>query len=290
MTTNTLNATTQAMLQQIRDIDSRDEAQIMSELAGEALADYFYEIIRWDRKKKENVRIVRLSYLGVRETSRAKGNIILEEPIVAETDDHWRIMVRATDLSHNFSVFGGCHQPKKQKVLETDKNTGQVIGEHWEDDEYAFQKALSKAQRNALNSCIPEGYAARMIDKFLRLAGRPGLKQITQTAESKKSKKTENKAKTENKQPTKSQIKPREEWDRVTKESLENLGQLESLMWNLCKLQPPDMWKELGYSSKSDVNIPAWECFLQLKARFAPEAVFNDEETWPDLGGELETE
>jgi hypothetical protein len=184
---------------------------------------------------------------------------MLEEPIITETEDAVRIIVRANDFNRNFSVFGGTHQPKKQTIKITDGH-GEVVETKVEDDPHYFAKGLSKAQRNALNLCIPGDYAARMIDRFLTLAGKQPL--LTQQSESLKREPVS--------KPAKGQIKPRENWDTVTEDQVPNYPKLEVIIWNLVKIQPADMYKELGVSSRSDMTIPAWEAFLQLKERYAP--------------------
>lgn len=263
---------TAAMLAQIQEIEQKDERQVLAELAGETIEEYIYETEVWDwvpqpdgKRKKQKIRKVKLSWVGTREVARSRGNIVLSDPIVADTDDAVRIIVKATDLTRNFSVFGGCHQPKKMKVNDFDRESGEIVGSHLEDDPFVFQKGLSKAQRNALNPCIPADYAVKMIDRFLRASGKqpllstPGRKGIPQRA-----------GQPPPKQPAKSQIKPRPEWDRITKDQVPDYPTLERLTWELCKIQPAQMYRELGGGSRNDMTIPAWEAFLTLKERFAP--------------------
>jgi len=261
---------TAAMLQNIKDIDQRDESQILAELAGETIQDYIYEteVLDWvnqpdGSRKKQKVRKVKLSWIGTREAARSKGNIIASDPVVTDLDDAIRIVVRFTDLANNFSVFGGCHQPRKMKVNDYDKETGEIGGSHLEDDPFCFQKGLSKAQRNGLTACIPADWTAKMIDRFLQAkksghlpAGRGRYIQRTGTEPTGK--------------PSKSQIKPRAEWDKITTDMVPDFPKLESIMWDLAKVQPRDMYKELGGGSRTDMTIPAWEAFQTLKARFCP--------------------
>lgn len=264
---------TAAMLAQIQEVEQKDERQVLAELAGETIEEYIYETEVWDwvpqpdgKRKKQKVRKVKLSWVGTREVARSRGNIVLSDPIVTDTDDAVRIIVKATDLTRNFSVFGGCHQPKKMKVNDFDKETGEIVGSHLEDDPFVFQKGLSKAQRNALNPCIPADYAVKMIDRFLRAAGKqpllgvPGKKGLPQ--------KTAPPPAT--KQPAKSQVRPREEWDRITKDQVPDYPALERIFWEFTKRQPAEMYRELGGGGRNDMTIPAWEAFLTLKERFTP--------------------
>lgn len=257
---------TAAMLQNIREIEQRDENQILAELAGETISEYIYETEVWDwviqpdgKRKKQKVRKVKLSWVGTRETARAKGNIVASDPVVTDLDDAIRIVVKFTDLANNFSVFGGCHQPRKMKVNDWDQETSEIKGTHLEDDPFCFQKGLSKAQRNGLTACIPADWSAKMIDRFLKASKGQKGHYIQQGRGSGT--------------PVprlKSQMKPQAEWEKITKEMVPDFPRLESLMWDLAKLQPRDMYKELGGGSRNDMTIPAWDAFQTLKARFCP--------------------
>ena len=242
------------MLAQIRDIDQRDEGQIMAELAGETLREYFYEVNHYDRRLKKKVRKVKLSWAGVREVARGRGNIVLDELIISEAGDHWRVVVKATDLVRNFTVFGGCHQPKQMKVSDIDEDNGEVKGDRIVDDPYALEKGISKAQRNALDKCIPADYTAKAIDRLLKLAGKPPLYAVAapKTSKPRKTPRT----------------KEAVEWDKVTREMLPDYPHLERLAWELAKLQPSELYRRLGTSSRNDMTITAWEAFLRLKKGF----------------------
>jgi len=253
--TNTID---NLMLKQIAEIEQRDEAQVLSELAGELISEMIYTVEVYDRKAKRKVSKARLSWAGTKEVARSRGNIVLTEPIVTDLDTAIRIMVKATDLTRNFTVFGGCQQPRKMKVNDVDNDTGEVAGYHYEDDPFCFQKGLSKCQRNALALCIPADYTAKCITRFLKASGAKVLYQG---------------ARTRKQAPTRSEIKPREEWEKVTPEMVPDYPRLETKIWNLCKLQPADMYKELGVSSRVDMTISAWEAFLTLKDRFVPQDI-----------------
>lgn len=243
------------MLKQIADIEQKDEAQVLAELAGELVEEMIYTVEVYDRRRKQKIHRARLSWAGTKEVARSRGNIILAEPVVTDLDTTIRIMVKATDLTRNFTVFGGCQQPRKMKVNDVDEATGEITGHHYEDDAYCFQKGLSKCQRNALTLCIPADYAAKCIDRFLKAAGK--TKAITQGAKKPGP-------------PARSQIKPAEEWDKVTPDMVPDYPYLEPVIWNLCKVQPAEMYKELGVSSRNDMTIPAWDAFLAMKEIYFP--------------------
>jgi len=249
------------MLKQIADIEQKDEAQVLAELAGELISEMVYTVEVYDRKAKRKVSKARLSWAGVKEVARSRGNIVLTEPVVTDLDTTIRIIVKATDLTRNFTVFGGCQQPRKMKVNDKDDDTGEVTGHHYEDDPFCFQKGLSKCQRNALTLCIPADYAAKCITRFLKASGTRAIPQ---------------EAKTRRQAPARSEIKPGEEWEKVTPEMVPDYPRLETKIWNLCKLQPADMYKELGVSSRVDMTIPAWDAFLTLKERFVPRDIESE--------------
>lgn len=246
---------TNIMLKQIAEIEQKDEAQVLSELAGEVIAEMVYTIEVYDRKAKKTVSKARLSWAGTKEVARSRGNIVLSEPVVTDLEKTIRIVVKATDLTRNFTVFGGCQQPRKMKVNDIDKDTGVVIGHHYEEDQYCFQKGLSKCQRNALTLCIPADYATKCITRFLKASG---TKAIIEGAKTRKP------------APTKSEIKPREEWENISPDMIPDYSHLERIVWNLCKLQPADMYRELGVSSRADLTITTWGAFLAIKERFVP--------------------
>jgi len=243
------------MLKQIAEIEKRDESQVLAELAGELIEDMIYTVETYDRKQKKKVHKARLSWAGTKEVARSRGNIVLAEPVVTDLDTTIRIMVKATDLTRNFTVFGGCQQPRKMKVNDIDENTGLIIGHHYEDDAYCFQKGLSKCQRNALTLCIPADYAAKCIERFLLVTGKGKL--LPQEAR-------------KTKVPDRSKVKPLSEWDIYTESMIPDYPSLEPIIWNLCKVQPADMYRELGVTCRADMIIPAWNAFLTLKARFHP--------------------
>ena len=265
-----LDEISSVLLQNIQEVEQKDENQVLAELAGETLQDYIYETFNdeWEtgqdgKRRKVKKRKVKLSWVGTREVARNRGNLVLSDPEITDVGDNLRFVVKATDLLRNFTVFGGTQQPKRMKILDYDQETRQPTGEfHYEDDPFVFQKGLSKAQRNALNQCIPAEYATRMIDRFLRIAGKQPLYLNTGS----KALTTQGKSPA----PRVRNIKPREEWDKITKEQLKSYNDLQRIMFDLAKIQPAEMFKELGGGNANDMSTPAWESFLVLKERYIP--------------------
>lgn len=253
------------VLDQIREIDARDESQIMSELAGETVQEMFYVAEIYDRKSKKMVPKSKLSWAGTKEVARSKGNIVVDDaPIVTDLEDSVRVVVRVTDLARNFSIFGGCHQPRKMRINDVDPQSKKVIGYHLEDDPYYFQKGLSKAQRNGIQTIMPADFIAKCLERFVKIANRQALKA---PAEENTKQAT---------QPTKAEVKAKLAWESVTEDMVPDYQHLERIFWDITKKQPAEMYKELGISSRSEANISPWEAFHQLRERFtgvAPEKV-----------------
>jgi hypothetical protein len=68
-----------------------------------------------------------------------------------ETDTEFRIMIKATDVRRNVEMIGASTQSKTFQGKP---------------DPFAYVKCLSKAQRNALRSLLPEKMIATMLRKF----------------------------------------------------------------------------------------------------------------------------
>lgn len=247
---------TRAILDRIHELDARDESQIMAELAGETVNEMFYIAEVFDRKTKQAIKKPKLSWAGTKEAARSRGNIVVDEnPIIAELEDGVRIVVRVTDLTRNFTIFGGCHQPKKMKINEVDPATKQVIGHRYEDDPYYFQKGLSKAQRNGIQTILPADFIAKCLDRFIKISERPQIKAGRDA--------------TQLKTPTKAQLKETASWESITQEMVPDYNTLERVFWDITKKQPAEMYKELGGKSRIELNTTAWESFLALRQLFS---------------------
>lgn len=123
-------------------MDLRDEEQIVATLEGRYLDEFVYEFEQGGRK------IIGLSWLGIQEAARELKSIKLpiEKVIRKEDEKQVEFMVEAIDEATKSSRIGIASQPKKIVLKD-----GRVI-----DDPFAMQKALSKAQRNAIRPLIPQ--------------------------------------------------------------------------------------------------------------------------------------
>ena len=142
---------TELMLRRIDEVDERDEGQIIAELAGEKVKEFVYKF------PQDGAEVTGLSWIAYKELAIQWGNLKMGAPLVEETDREIRAIVEVTDLVHNVTLWAGTHQPKKMEL-----RTGGI-----KDDKFAFEKAVSKAQRNALKNILPQSIQRAAIDFFL---------------------------------------------------------------------------------------------------------------------------
>ena len=144
--------------------ERRDEEQIVATLQGRVTEEFLYEFCR--RHKWHNgVRppectckdlVVGISWFGIQEASRVYGGIQVpvEKAKARDTAEEVEFMVEAIDTQTNSSRIGVASQPKmmttRQGVLR---------------DSFAVQKALSKAQRNAIKQLLPQTMLKEWIQK-----------------------------------------------------------------------------------------------------------------------------
>lgn len=67
-----------------------------------------------------------------------------------------------------------------------------------------------------------------------------------------------------------SKIKPRAEWDKITREEVSTYPKLETVFHTLTDKQPKEMYIGLGGGNRNDMAISAWDAFITLRERFAP--------------------
>ena len=138
-------------LARIQEMDRRDEEQIISLLAGDLVHEYVYEFRDGAGRTQRG-----LSWAGIREYSQYRGNFRIEKPEVEDLGDAFRVMVQATDLDRNVTLWAGTHQPKSIR-----RKDGGVV-----QDDFAYEKAISKAQRNVIKNLMPMTVVAKVIDQM----------------------------------------------------------------------------------------------------------------------------
>ncbi len=151
-----------------QEMERADEQMVLDEIKGRAIDALVYEI------KQGNETVTGLSLAGVRETARVmnkqgQGRIHVsdKEPTIIETEDYFEVRVYGVDEQNGGGNWGIKRQDKKYR-------NGNL-------NQFAYEQALAKAQRNALRGLIPEWFVKQMIDAYRAETGR--VKTINQTAQ-----------------------------------------------------------------------------------------------------------
>ncbi len=224
--------TTALILHRIQEIERRDDNQILASLAGEAIKEYAYRFT--DSKGR---LITGLSWAGIKEITQQRGNIVVQDVDIQDQEDYIRVVIRAADLDRNVSVFGGCHQPKKMRVKADDGSYTLVP------DDFCFQKALCKAQRNAFKSLLPITLLTRMMEAYLG-KGPPAKREMKPGLVT---------------TPPERQINP---------EDIKTFPDCYKACFDLYKLQPKEVIKALGVSREMELVITPKEAFLTIQALY----------------------
>ena len=134
-------------------MERKDEDQIMQELEGRVLNEYVYKF------RSDGREVTGLSWAGIKRIAQKMGNIttkIVSIDGTKEDEPSYRVIVEAVDLTKHLTMVGVSEQ---SKVVTT--KTGLKYK-----DNFALQKAMSKAQRNALRNLMPEPIIAEMIKEW----------------------------------------------------------------------------------------------------------------------------
>lgn len=126
-----------------KQMDVRDENQIIAEMKGELalIEEYVYSF------KQSGKQITSLSYAGVKEMVRRRGNFEILDAKIEETDKTIRALVKIRDLANRVDFLG---------ASETEK-----------DKAFAYVLTVNKAERNAYMKAMPAKLLAKMVDAFL---------------------------------------------------------------------------------------------------------------------------
>jgi hypothetical protein len=161
MTTAISKTDTQALIQRAAEMDKLDDDQILESLAGNLSEQYAYSF------KVSGKQVEGLSWRGYMELLTRRGGYRFSKPEVEDAGDHWRAYAEVTDLIQNVTVWAGTHQAKNRRVKEG--NGYRIIP-----DDYAFEKAISKAQRNAAKNVVPQYIQAEALSLVLHGKALPG--------------------------------------------------------------------------------------------------------------------
>jgi hypothetical protein len=130
-------------------MERKDEDQILIELKGNVIQEFVYSFKQGTRE------ITGLSYAGTKQIALEMGNIHCCEPLITEMNGNWVCKVKVRDTYRNMEMWGVSCQPKQMKTQWGPK-----------DDDFALQKAVSKAERNALRKLMPEKLIVEMIKEW----------------------------------------------------------------------------------------------------------------------------
>ena len=123
-------------------MERRDENQILAEMRGELIEDLVYSV---DIQGK---RVTNLSYAGVKEAIRRRGNVEILEVRTEETPEETRALLRVRDHENRIDVLGASSAEKGKP--------------------FAYTLAVNKAERNAFAKLIPAKWYAVLIDEYLQ--------------------------------------------------------------------------------------------------------------------------
>lgn len=130
--------------------ERKDEAQILSEMQGNVIEEFVYSFKQGGRD------ITGLSYAGVKQLALLRGNIHCSEPILQEYNNSWLCKVKAVDVVRNLEVWGVATQTKMMSLRDGNRIK----------DDFCIQKAVSKAERNALRKLMPEKIIVEMVKEW----------------------------------------------------------------------------------------------------------------------------
>lgn len=125
-------------IEDFKEIERRDEEQILADLHGKAIDKLFYEFTQSGRE------VVALSWSGVKYFALQLGHITVEEVKLDETSESYKAIAWAYSKDRDLRVMGAAEQSKFLSYGDKKK------------DEFALAKCVSKAQRNALRNLLPE--------------------------------------------------------------------------------------------------------------------------------------
>jgi hypothetical protein len=173
-------------------IDRHDEALIVEELQRRVLKVMLYKF------SQGGSEITDLSYLGVNEAVRVmndsrkwqitidRGSLVVEsvnEDLGAGPEPCWQATVYAINEATGYGQFGTYTQPKRmklkdQRAIKRAKDRGDHVDEDGRiADKFSRQKAVNKAQRNALRIHIPEQVRQTLIAQY---QGNPDAVRVIQ--------------------------------------------------------------------------------------------------------------
>ena len=147
--------------QDIVELEKRDEAQILAEIQGNVIDEMVYSF------KVGSREVTGISWVGIKELARMYGKIDVDLVQLTETDEQFIVIVKARDIERGNSMLGTSTQAKVMKTGKGDQM-----------DPFALPKAMSKAQRNAIRSLIPETFMKEVFKQLANNGKKPKPRQV----------------------------------------------------------------------------------------------------------------
>jgi len=139
------------------ELDKRDEAQMLREMSGEVLSELVYDF------KQGSRHVVGISYAGIKQLAFGGkfGSVRILNLSIEELPEKYRAVAKARNDATGVEMFGVAEQPKVQP---------------WDGkpDPFAYTKAASKAQRNAMRAVIPETAILELVKAYMEKRGKGG--------------------------------------------------------------------------------------------------------------------
>jgi hypothetical protein len=152
-------------------MDKLDEEQIEMELSGQFLEQLVYTVGKGPNK------VTSLSWAGVKHVAYTMAQkqqpISIEEAHITKDNEKYTVVAWAKNLKTEEKRPGIAEQPFDKEVKIRGAGgvpTGEV---KYEKDSFAAQKALSKAQRNAMRALLPEVEVAALIQQTIDEGKKP---------------------------------------------------------------------------------------------------------------------
>jgi len=99
--------------------------------------------------------------VGIKEIARRYGQVDVDLVEIRETPEAWVVVVKARDREKGTGILGVSTQPKTMETRDGPQP-----------DPFSLQKAMSKAQRNAIRALIPETFIKTVVQEWLEMQGR----------------------------------------------------------------------------------------------------------------------
>jgi len=131
------------------ELDKRDNDQIIAEMEGKVIKEYFYQF------KNQGRIVTGISKAGVMALARDMGDITLELLKQYDDADNFYAIVKAHDGKRNLDSIGASQSAKKNMYYKPPS-----------DNQFALATAITKASRNAIRGLVAEKVITSMYEEW----------------------------------------------------------------------------------------------------------------------------